>query len=98
MKIPEKVKLGGLEYDVEFTDNLKLGNLNCSAEIDYKELKIRICTDLAEKKQHHDFLHELFHAIYDFIGISEHDEQHIDLLATALHSIITDNPEIFEKD
>lgn len=97
MKIPKKIKIGGFVYDIEFTDNLKSGNINCSAEIDYNELKIRIA-NTAEKKQQHDFWHEVFHAIYDFIGITEHDEQHIDLLASAMHAIITDNPHIFEKD
>ncbi len=97
MKIPPKVKIGGFIYDIEFTDNLKLGNINCSAEIDYKELKIRICKGQAKSKQEHDFLHEMFHAIYDFIGINEHDEQHIDLLASALHAIIIDNSEMFKE-
>ena len=96
MNIPNKLKIGGFEYDVEFTENFKLGQLNVSAEIDYKELKIRIC-EAAQKKQEHDFLHEMFHAIYDFIGITEHDEQHIDALASALHAIITDNPKMFEN-
>ena len=97
MTIPETIKIGGRTYNTEFTDNLKTGSVNCSAEIDYKELKIRICA-AAKQKQDHDFLHEMFHAIYDFIGIVEHDEQHIDLLASTLHMIITDNPEMFRGD
>ncbi len=44
-----------------------------------------------------DFLHEMIHAIYDFLGYSEHDEKKIDELANALHMVIKDNPEMFES-
>ena len=42
-----------------------------------------------------DFLHEMLHGIYDFLGYTEHDEKHIDELANALHMIIKDNQGIF---
>ena len=93
MTIPQKVKIGGKVYDVERTDNLYNG-AGYSAEIDYNELKIRIRPN-AQAKMEADFIHEVVHGIYDFLGYTEHDEKKIDELANALHMIITDNPDVF---
>lgn len=42
MNIPKKLKVGGLQYDVEITNHMYLGAANVSAEIMYDELKIRV--------------------------------------------------------
>ena len=97
MKIPNKLKVGGKVYTVEQTTKLDLGNWHYSGEVDYVNLVIRICPN-AKGKMEADFLHEMLHAIHDFLGYSKQDEKKIDELANALHMIIQDNPEIFEKD
>ena len=94
MKIPEKIKIGGKTYAVETTNNLNLGNINYSAEIDYSTLSIRICPSVKEKMEN-DFIHEMLHGIYSFLGYCEHDEKKIDELANALYMVIKDNPEMF---
>lgn len=94
MKIPSNLKIGGKNYTVEKTDKLDSGKINCSGEIDYCNLVIRICPN-AKEKMEADFLHEMLHGIYDFLGYTEHDEKHIDELANALHMIIKDNQGIF---
>lgn len=42
MKMPKELKVGDKTYTVNETNNLKLGEYNCSGEIDYKDLEIRI--------------------------------------------------------
>lgn len=94
MVIPNKVKIGAKTYDIERTEGMKLGIMNCSAEIDYKETVIRL-SKCSETKMEADFMHEIVHAIYDNLGYTEHDEKQISELANALHAFIADNPKIF---
>lgn len=98
MKIPKTVKIGGKVYDVEITDKFDLGNVNVSAEILYNDLVIRVSPQQAPGKMEADFIHELIHGIYDFLGYRNHDEKRIDELAQALYMVIMDNPDIFEDD
>ena len=97
MKIPEKIKIGGKTYAVEITNNLSLGSVNYSGEIDYSNLAIRICPS-AQEKMESDFIHEMIHGIYSFLGYSEHDEKKIDELANVLYAVIKDNPEMFAME
>jgi len=96
MQIPKEIKIGGKVYKVEQTNKLDLGSQNYSGEIDYVNLIIRICPN-SRGKMGADFLHEMIHGIYEFLGYSNHDEKKIDELANALYMVIQDNPEIFEK-
>jgi hypothetical protein len=93
MKIPKKVKVGGKTYYIEITENISLG-INYVAEINYEKLKINIRPSVQERMEH-DFLHELVHAIFDFNGYKDHDEELIDRTASALHMLIRDNPGLF---
>ena len=96
MNIPEELKVGGKTYTVNKTNNLKLGEYNCSGEIDYKELEIRILPT-ATGRMEASFIHEMVHAIYDHLGYKEHDEKEVDELANALHMVMQDNPQVFEQ-
>lgn len=96
MKIPKQIKIGGKVYTVETTDSLVLGH-NYDAECVYSDLVIRVRPTSAKGKMECDFLHEMLHAIHDFLGYSKHDEKKIDELANALYMVIQDNPEVFEK-
>lgn len=96
MNIVENVKIGGKVYTVEKTDKLDFGRVNCTAEIDYNELVIRVCPN-APRKMESDFLHEIIHGIFDHLGYTQHDEKHIDELAQSLYMVIVDNPEMFRE-
>ena len=74
MKIPKTLKIGGKIYTVEITNKLDLGNVNCSAEIAYNDLVIRVCP-AAKAKMEADFVHEMVHGILSHLGYSEHDEK-----------------------
>lgn len=96
MNVPEKIKIGGKTFTVEITDNISLGRAYYSAEIDYQALVIRVNPGKKEKMEA-DFLHELMHGIFDFLGYKDHDEKHIDELAQAMYMVIQDNPIVFER-
>ena len=96
MKIPKKVKIGGLTYTVEITDNLFLGAANYCGEITYDTLMIRVKPQ-AKEKMEADFLHEVMHGIFNFLGL-EQDERHIEEIAQALYALIVDNPEMFSEE
>ena len=96
MKIPEKVKIGGLVYTVEVTDRLVLGP-DFAGEVTYSDLTIRI-RPAAQASMEQTFLHELTHAIYEFLGYRNHDEKQVDEFASVLHALITDNPGLFAEE
>lgn len=97
MKIPKKLKIGGVTYEVQETKNLTLGNANYSGEIDYTDCVIRICPCNPQKMKA-DFCHEMVHGILDHLGYTDHDEKKVDELAKALYMVFEDNPEMFEKE
>lgn len=97
MKIPNKIKIGGKFYTVEETDDLRLGSLNCSAECDFVNLKIRLVPYTCKNKKQSDFIHEVVHAIADNLGYKEQDEQAVEAFAQALYALIVDNPEMFKE-
>ena len=96
MKIPETLKVGGMTYIVNITDNVSYGSANVAGEIDYRQGRIMICP-LSRERMERTFFHEMLHAILDHLGYAEHDEQQLDALANALHMVFTDNPQIFEN-
>ncbi len=95
MQIPEKVKIGGVIYDVVETENLTLG-MDYNAEILYASQKINL-RPMSEAQKQRTFLHEVLHGIYDNLGNykDRDNEKRIDELAGALYALIVDNPEMF---
>lgn len=91
MNIPRKIKVGGLDYKINLTDNITLGK-EYTGEVLYKDCTINI-RDCAMKEQ--TFLHELFHVMFWALGYTEHNETVIDGLASQLLAIIKDNKNIF---
>ena len=96
MVIPDRVKIGGLVYDVNQTEYLRLGS-DYGGEILLRELVINIRESLNENVKKRSLLHEVIHAICDNLGYG-HDEQKIDMFTGALFALIVDNPEMFCRD
>ena len=98
MKIPDKVKIGGITYKVEITE-MFVGGSDRQGECDPANTIIRVRPG-NEDNMWLTFLHELFHAINFFRGIfgDEHDEREIESMAQALAMIISDNPGLLGGD
>lgn len=97
MVLPESVKVGGVTYKVNVTENLTMGIEHYSGECDFNKCEIRI-TPQSDEKMQRDFMHELIHAIAFHMGYTKHHEKKIDSLAAALYMVAKDNPGIFDFD
>ncbi|WP_185903784.1 hypothetical protein [Hathewaya massiliensis] len=101
MNIPEKVRIGSMDYDVKLTDEtLVLNGRECLGVIDYDNTEIKISKSIqSNQKQEQTFLHELMHGIIRErnLDLQNSDEETIvDEIATGLHQVIRDNQEIFK--
>lgn len=93
MKIPESVRIGGIEYDV--IDNVK--DLNDGESllygfINFRESTIQI-SDLCEH-QHKciTLLHEILHGIIYGAGLTMDDEEKVvQVLSKGLYQVLQDN-------
>ena len=94
MRIPSKIKIGGLTYEVVETENITLG-IDYNAEILYQSSKINIRPNGSKEQKERTFLHEVIHGIYDNLGYIDHNEKQIDELAGAFYALIVDNPNMF---
>lgn len=93
MNIPEKVKIGGYEYDIEVMEAVSHwgGKQGCQ---DGNSLEIKIASNMPEPMQHSVLIHEMIEAInYHYDLKLKHEK--IMLLEAALYQIIVDNPEMF---
>ncbi len=101
MKIPNKIRIGGMDYEVSKSNKvLVLEGKECFGIIYYNKHLIEINDNIGDiQQQEQTFLHEVVHGIIHErnLDLKNSDEESIvDELATALHQIIRDNPEIFK--
>lgn len=94
MRIPDKVRIGGLEYTVRRVQQTGL-ELQAEGTISPRELMITIC-DTGTEYAKVTFLHECVHGMLEAIGIpcASHDEQQVDGLAHQLYQFLHDNPQL----
>ncbi len=100
MEIPDKVRIGSVDYDVIIEDKtIVLDASQCKGKIDYEFHKINIDSSIQDKQgQEQTFLHELVHGIARerSLDLEKADEETIiDEISIGLHQVIRDNPEIF---
>ena len=94
MKIPEKVKIGGLIYEILITDRLVNGN-KYDGEVEWKDLEIRLKpqkTDMMKQV----LIHEIVHCLEQHIA-EDWSEKLITKVANGIYALIVDNPELFEN-
>ncbi|HBF0312771.1 hypothetical protein ACRVX5_12030 [Clostridioides difficile] len=99
MNIPKQVKVGGLSYKIEETEEpILINNQLCYGSADYGNEVIKLSSSLqSQRVKKITFLHELFHCIFNDRCIESEDEEYlVDVLAKGLYQVVTDNPEIFE--
>jgi len=97
MKIPKKVKIGAVTYDINKVKRpIILGSKVCYGAIDYDGLQIELDGRYPEQKLHHTLLHEILHgiAVDRDIELGEREEDIIDSFASGLHTFIVDNPNV----
>ena len=96
MGIPEKVKIGGVDYTVTRVTRPCTNNTNVDGEIIYDRATIALRQGLETCKDYDDmvFIHEVLHGVFNHMCI-EQDEELIEKLSKGLHQVIKDNLNIF---
>lgn len=94
MKIPESLRIGGVEYAVRYEENLRLDNDLKKGVIDYLEHTITLSANDATEHQARcqTLLHEILHGIRDYFGMEiENEEDVVDMFAKGLYQVLQDN-------
>ena len=97
MKIPKKLKIGGLIWTVKEDDNVSREG-NCYGSTHHTSQNIFLEPRLSIQKRDQTFIHELLHAAWDATGLSankeftqEKEELIIRALGNGMHQILNDN-------
>jgi Zn-dependent peptidase ImmA (M78 family) len=103
MKIPNRVKVGAMIYDVKIVEHpIVVGGKECHGAIAYAEQLIEIRDNAfhSEQMQTNTFWHELFHAFANERGLDwgENNELYTEELAKAMHAFCVDNQLEFKGD
>ena len=97
MKIPKRIKVGGVIYKVKQVKKINRIDENHGKTVglwNSEKAVIYLDKNLEKQMKEQCFIHELFHALFDHCAI-EQNEDKVDLLSTALYMVIKDNPKIF---
>ena len=94
MKIPDSVRIHGVEYSVKYTDNLNNGTNVCYGHIDYDNSCIELsATHGTEHQKRCQVLwHEILHGIREQNGMMiENEEAVVDMFAKGIYQVLQDN-------
>jgi hypothetical protein len=95
MNIPDKVKIGGFEYDIIKKDAVSTGTAVCFGTHSFQDLSIEISTLYPDQVQAATLIHEVLHALAYLNGV-DLKESEVEVLGNALYAFIVDNPEVFK--
>ena len=96
MNIPDKVKIGGLIYDVSSSDTLCRDNDALGSSSGNRQ-SILIDSTISNQLQESTFIHEVIHQL-SFVHHLEIDEDGTARLESAIYAFIKDNPDIFKEE
>ena len=94
MKIPESVRIAGVEYKVVLVPNLNNGTSFAYGHIDYENSIISLSDTNGTEHQRRCqiLLHEILHGIRENNGMEiENEEAVVDMFARGIYQILQDN-------
>lgn len=94
MKIPESVRIGGVEYAVEFSEIVRIGPELCYGAISYPDTTIQISETDAGEHQHQciTLWHEILHGIFNHASMKpENEEEIVEVLSKGIYQVLQDN-------
>lgn len=93
MKIPEKIRIGGIEFDVSEETRLNDGCRMLSGEIRHVDCQIRINPDGAHEYKCVTLWHEILHGIemQNQLELGEDRERIIEAFARGVYQVLQDN-------
>ena len=94
MKIPESVRIAGVEYKVILTPNLMNGAVAAYGHIDYENSVISLSDTFGveHQKRCQILWHEILHGIRENNGMEiENEEAVVDMFAKGIYQVLQDN-------
>lgn len=94
MKIPESIRIGGIEYQIKYAPNVRLGETLCYGAIDYNDSVILLSeTDgTGHQKRCCTLWHEILHGIREHAGMTiENEEEIVEMFAKGIYQVLQDN-------
>lgn len=94
MKIPENIRIGGVDYEIRYEDNVVIGNDVCYGTINYEESTITLSETRGAGHQHRciTLWHEILHGIRNHAGLEiENEEAIVDMFAKGIYQVLQDN-------
>lgn len=98
MKIPNSVRIGGVEYPIVYVDNLNNGTQLAYGHIDYENCVIELSASIgkAHEKRCQILWHEILHGIRNHAGLEiENEEEIVDMFAKGIYQVLQDNGQRF---
>lgn len=93
MKIPKTIRIGGVDYAVNYEDNVILGDNLCYGAIDYENSTISLSnTRGGHQHQCITLWHEILHGIRNHAGLEiKNEEAVVDMFAKGIYQVLQDN-------
>lgn len=94
MKIPESIRIAGIEYTVRDEPNLNDGASLAYGFINYETSEILLSStiNMSHQRRCVTLLHEILHGIREANGMEIEDEEEIvDMFAKGLYQVLQDN-------
>lgn len=94
MKIPESVRIAGVEYPVVYVENLNNGVTLAYGHIDYENCLIELSDNYgtAHEKRCMTLWHEILHGIREHNGMEiENEEAVVDMFSKGIYQVLQDN-------
>ena len=88
--LPNKVKVAGVEYDVEEVDGIN-DRYDVLGQIHYTKGLIEIDSSINQHRKEQTLVHEILHACFFDAGFEEQDEDMINRVGIVLYQVLKDN-------
>lgn len=94
MKIPNSVRIGGVEYEVQTSEIVRIGTELCYGSISYPDTTILISETDGGGHQHQciTLWHEILHGILNHACLKvENEEEIVEVLSKGIYQVLQDN-------
>lgn len=94
MKIPESIRIAGVEYKVIITPNLMSGSVAAYGHIDYENSVIELSDTFGTEHQKRCQIlwHEILHGIRENNGMEiENEEAVVEMFSKGIYQVLQDN-------
>ena len=94
MKIPNSIRIAGVEYEVQIVPNLNNGTNLAYGHLDFENSIIELSDTVGteHQKRCQTLLHEILHGIRENNGMEiENEEAVVDMFAKGIYQVLQDN-------